>query len=312
MLRIILFIVLLLLIVKYFTKKEGMKPQDKKKKILICYYGGSFREGKSGSSTHSTESGYNNQYYATQSHIKLNKLFNEKGYEVNTLIHTYHSKYEDKLNKWYDPYDFIYKVINPRLASVKGRDNLISSTIKNIKNITPNDYDHILFIRIDLFLKPDFFKIVNVLTEKINFLAHNFYTGHCGFTDNKDPEVVDLILLVPKKYFYILDDKFKLNHNAWSYYKKTYKLTNDDMTFMSDLRFDSNSYLDYNPYYIISGRPENKKAHNTEKTNPNVYGQIGNKRGKDCQLYVKSEKGKDEYLQDPAAFYFNIHKDYYE
>jgi hypothetical protein len=311
MLRIILFIVLLLLIVRFFTEKEGMKPQDEPtKKILICYYGGSFREGKSGSSTQATDSGYSNQYYATQSHIKLNKLFNERGYEVNTLIHTYHSKYEDELNKWYNPYGFIYNIINPKLASVKGRDNLISSTIKNIKNITPNNYDYVLFIRIDLFLKPEFFKILNIETDKINFLAHNFYTGHCGFTEDKDPEVVDLVLLVPKKYFYILDDKFKLNHTAWSYYKKTYHLTNDDMTFMSDLRFDSNSYLDYNPYYIISGRPEHKIAHNIEKTDSSVYGKVGNIRGKDCQKYVKTQK--DDYLKDPAAFYFNNHVDYYK
>ena len=114
--------------------------------------------------------------------------------------------------------------------------------LKNIKNITTHDYDFYLFIRIDLFLKPDFFKVLNINSEKVEFLAHNFYKGHCGFTDQKDPEVVDLILFVPKKYFYMLDYKFKLNHNAWSYYKKEYKLKNEDMRFMTDLRFDSNSY----------------------------------------------------------------------
>jgi hypothetical protein len=84
--------------------------------------------------------------------------------------------------------------------------------------------------------------------------------------------------------------KFKLDHNVWSYYKKQYLLADHDMSFMTDLRFDSNSYLDYNPYYIISGRPENKIVHNYEKTNPDLYGKVGNKRGRDCPQYKKTKK----------------------
>ena len=81
------------------------------------------------------------------------------------------------------------------------------------------------------------------------------------------------------------------------------------MSFMTDERFDSNTYLDYNPYYIISGRPENKKVHNYEKTDPQLYGKVGNKRGKDCPLYKKV--GSEEYLKNPAEYYYNTHKDFY-
>jgi hypothetical protein len=233
----------------------------------------------------------------------------EKGYDVDTIINTYHSTYENNLSKWYNPYDILFNKINKNIKSVDGRDKLIQTSIKNIKNLSTNDYDFILFIRIDLFLKPDFYKILNIKSEKIQFLAHNFYEGHCGFTQEKDPEVVDLILFVPKKYFYILDNKFKLNHNVWSYYKKEYFLKDEDMSFMTDSRFDSNTYLDYNPYYIISGRPENKKVHNNEKTKPELYGKVGNKRGKDCPLYKKV--GKEEFLKNPAEYYYNTHKDFY-
>jgi len=321
MLVFILSIVLIILLIQYNgyegfqgfqwnSVKEGMKPRDKsQKKGLICYYGGAFRDGQNRSSTQDTENGFDSQFYSTQTHLKLTKLIKEKGYDVDTIINTYHSTYENNLSKWYNPYEILFNKINKNIKSVDGRDNLIRTSIKNIKNLSTNNYDFILFIRIDLFLKPDFYKILNIQSEKIEFLAHNFYQGHCGFTQEKDPEVVDLILFVPKKYFYILDKKFKLNHDVWSYYKKEYFLTDEDMTFMTDQRFDSNTYLDYNPYYIISGRPENKKVHNYEKTDPELYGKTGNKRGKDCPLYKK--KGKDNFLNNPAEYYYITHKNFY-
>ena len=287
-----------------------MKPRDQPtKKGLICYYGGAFRDGGNLTTTQDTERGYDSQYYATQTHIKLTNMIKQKGYYVDTMINTYHSNFENELSKWYNPFNIILNTINKKSKSTDGRDKLIQSSIVNIKNLTTDNYDFILFIRIDLFLKPDFFKVLNIKSEKIEFLAHNFYQGHCGFTEQKDPEVVDLILFVPKKFFYILDYKFKLNHDIWSYYKKEYKLTNENMGFMSDLRFDSNTYLDYNPYYIISGRPENIVVHNYEKTNPEMYGKIGNKRGKDCPIYKKI---KDQYLKDPSEYYYNMYKNFYE
>lgn len=289
---------------------EGMKPRDEEtKKGLVCYYGGAFRDGQSGTTKQDSVNGYDSQFYSTQTHLKLTEVIKSKGYSIDTIINTYHTSFEHELSTWYKPYEILLSKINKNIKSTTGRDNLISSAIKNIKNLTPDDYDFILFIRIDLFLKPDFYKVLNISSNKIEFLAHNFFHGHCGFTPEKDPEVVDLILFVPKKYFYILNNKFKLNHNAWSYYKKEYLLSDDEMSFMTDLRFDSNSYLDYNPYYIISGRPENKIVHNYEKTDSNLYGKIGNKRGKDCSKY--QNKTIDKYLENPCEYYYNTHIDFY-
>jgi hypothetical protein len=275
----------------------------------MCYYGGSFRDGHNGTANQDTEKGFDSQFYSTQTHIKLTEIIKEKGYDVDTIINTYHSTYESNLTKWYKPYEILYNQLNKTIKSTDGRDKLIRASIKNIKNMTPDDYDFILFIRIDLFLKPSFYKVLNIESNQIQFLAHTQNKIYCGFTPDKDPEVVDLILFVPKKYFYILNNNFKLNHNAWSYYKKQYSLSNDDLSFMSDLKFDSNSYLEYNPYYIISGRPENKVVHGYQKTNPSIYGKIkGNKRGKDCEKY---QNNNDEFLHNPAEYYYNNNKEFY-
>jgi len=80
--------------------KESMKPRDEsKKRGLICYYGGSFRDGPTGNANQDTERGFDSQFYSTQSHIKLTSLMKEKGYDVDTIINTYHSTFENNLSK---------------------------------------------------------------------------------------------------------------------------------------------------------------------------------------------------------------------
>lgn len=332
MLLIILCIVLLLLIIKY-NRYEGFQeiqefqefqkvkvkvkvkvkeikpiphPRDRLKKTgLICYYGGAFRDGGNTSSLQDTDIGYNGQYYATQTHLKLTEVLNKKGYKVDTIINTYHSTYEKELTKWYNVYDIIFNTLNKKINSTDGRDKLIRSSINNIKNLTPNDYDFILFIRIDLFLKPDFFKILDINSDKINFIANNYDTNSC-ITHNtyKDPVVVDLFLFVPKKYFYILDEKFKLSHDSWSYYKKTYKLNDTDLGFMTNDVFDSNSYRDINNYYLMVSRKENLKVHNT--ITANTYEK--NQYHKKCDSY---KENNEKHLNNPARVYYTKYKKFY-
>ena len=292
---------ILILFILFLYKKNKKTEPFTSKKGLIVYYGGGFRDGPTKSSVQDTEKGYNNQFYASQSHIKLNKVLTEKGYEMDSLVCSYHSKYESNLKLWYDPFDMILNTIKMSGKSTDGRDSLIKTCIKSIQGLKLQEYDFVLFIRIDLFLKRDFFNILDVKSQKVQFLAHNFYTGHCGFTEKKDPEVVDMILYVPKNHFGILDNNFKLNHKAWTYYKKQYQLTDKDLGFMTDKRFDSNSYLDLNPFYVISGRPENQKNHTDEKTNPEDYGKKGNKRGVDCPTYKKIQ---ESYIEQPAKKYY--------
>jgi hypothetical protein len=291
------------------TFKEGMKPRDKKtKKGLICYYGGAFREGGNLSSLQDTNNSYNGQYYATQTHLKLTEFVKSKGYDVDTLINTYHSKYEKNLSNWYKPYEILLNKLNKKLTSTNGRDKLIKASVQNIKNLTPDNYDFVLFIRIDLFLKPGFFDILDIESNKINFIANNYDTNTCiTHNDKKDPVIVDLFVFIPKKYFYILDNNFKLTHDSWSYYKKMYKLTDNDLGFMTDNIFDSNSYRDINQYYLMVSRKENTKHHNNiDSWNHNYEKNLYNY--KNCISY--NEKNED-YLKNPAEFYYNKYKTFY-
>jgi len=167
----------------------------------------------------------------------------------------------------------------------------------------------ILFIRIDLFLKPGFFNILDIESNKINFIVNNSDAKNDCITHNKekDPIVVDLFLFVPKKYFYILDNNFKLCHESWTYYKEIYKLTDNDMGFMINKVFDSNTYLDVNDYYLMVGRKENTKIHNSiESWDHNYEKSLYN--NKKCTSYIE---GNETYLKNPAEFYYNKHINFY-
>ena len=296
----LLYILLLIVILFVLFKKksiEGFEEDNSyknEKKCLLVYYGGSFREGNIGSTTTDTEYGYKAQKNASVTHAKLKKVLNKKGYQTDIIINTRHTDYKSDLMKWYDPFDII---INNIPIKMHGKDYMIQSAVNNIDKLNKEDYEFILFVRIDLFLKPDFYKILNTESDKINFLANNYNPKNCNNKQNGDPEIVDLFIFIPKKYYYILDKKFNLNHNSWSYYKKIYKLSDKNMGFMSDMMFDSNSLIDFNPYYVMSSRKENTELHIIEQN-----------KQKKCLKYIEQ---KQSYIDNPTHYYLVKYNKFY-
>jgi len=292
---IILIIVIFYLLFK--SQAEGFKDTNIfDKKALICYYGGSFREGNIGSVMSDTKYGYESQENASITHAKLKSVLQNKGYQTDILINTRQTKYENILKQWYEPFNLI---INNLSLQIEGHDYMIKSVIESINKINKYVYDFILFVRIDLFLKPDFFDILDVEINKISFIAQNYNYKDCHKTYNKEPEIIDLFVFIPKKYFYILDNEFKLNHYSWSQYKKIYKLTDNDFSFMTDELFDSNTYMETNPYYVMTSRDENKNKLNEGK------------KKDDSKKCIPFNKNTSEFIKNPSKYYIEKHKDFY-
>ena len=293
-LYIILLLVIFILLYNKINKLEGFEQdltnKKKLKKCLLVYYGGAFREGNIGSTKHDTAYGYEAQERASITHAKLKKVLNKKGFQTDIIINTRDTRYSHKLQDWYSPFNII---INKLSDKMHGKDYMIQSAIKNINKLNKNDYDFMLFIRIDLFLKPDFYNVLNTESDKINFLANNYDTNTCITKEKNNPVIVDLFVYIPKKYYYILDKKFNLNHNSWSYYKKQYNLTNNDLTFMTNKIFDSNSYKEHNDYYIMSSRKENKNIHKT-----NIK----------C---IPFNSKNNTFLENPTVYYIDKYTDFY-
>ena len=303
---LIVILILVLVYILFRGRVEGFESDSKEsnKKALICYYGGAFREGNIGSTKRDSEYGYEAQKNTSTTHAKLKEVLNEKGYQTDILINTRSTKYSNQLKRWYEPYNIILNKISEKLH---GKDYMIQSTIENIDKLDKYKYDFILFIRIDLFLKPEFYNILDTESTKINFIAQNYDPVDCSITINKnytsdvekyidgnDPKVVDLFLFLPKKYFYILDSKFKLEHWSWSYFKGMYKLNDEDMGFMTNDKFDSNSHKLFNEYYFMIGRNEaTLKDTHIDETCP------------------KYNENKQMFTKNPTKFYINKYKNYY-
>jgi len=293
---IILIIVILYLLLNRRVESFEVDKIKTDQKALICYYGGAFREGNYGSTKSDTKYGYESQKNASITHEKLKTVLQEKGYQTDILINTRITKYSNKLEKWYDPYDMI---LNELSNKIQGPDQMIKSTINNINKLNKKDYKFILFVRIDLFLKPDFFDVLDTETDKVSFLAQNYDPSTCKSTVmNNDPQVVDLFLFIPKKYFYILDKKFVLNHHSWNYYKRVYNLKDKEMSFMSNDKFDSNSYKEYNKYYLMCSRKESKHTYYSSNTT-----------NKNCPKYDQHKQLS--YISEPCNYYIDKNKKFY-
>ena len=92
----------------------------------------------------------------------------------------------------YNKYLLGYKLYN----NVIGLNNLFHNSINSIENI--EKYDFILYIRIDLYLKQDFFDCFNPMINSILFPTI------CWKRDSivkKHPRVNDMILFIPNKYY---------------------------------------------------------------------------------------------------------------
>jgi hypothetical protein len=293
-LYIILLIVTFILLYNKINKLEGFEEDTKKeksKKCLLVYYGGAFRDGII---TRDSDYGYEAQERVSITHSKLKKVLNTKGFQTDILINTRSTKYSNKLEDWYSPLNII---MNNLSNKIHAREYMMQSTIKNINKLNKNDYDFILIIRIDIFLKPEFYNVLNTESEKINFLANNYNPRTCENIIDNELSVVDICLFIPKKYYYILDENFKLWHNSWYIFKNEYGLTDDDMTFMSNIKFDSDTLIDNNPYYTISGKKENTNLHNNNIKNNKCLG-----------YNIK----KQEYVLNPSEVYINKYNEFYK
>ena len=112
----------------------------------------------------------------------------------------------------------------------------------------------------DIVIKPDFYQVFNPDWKKIYFLSPIEKVGGdaCGFSIHKQvyyPQINPVFMFFPSKYFYTLH-QVDASHHAWKHYMKTYKLTEEDMGFMVDYQFNTNSARIHNPYYKMVGRPE--------------------------------------------------------
>jgi hypothetical protein len=220
---------------------------------LVIFIGESFRLGNQNSRNRGDEKSFDGQMQASNSHIDFISKIIDK-YELNSVsvyISSYNTKYNADLLKIYEK----YLIGTTFYDNVIGLNNLFQNSVKKIKNI--ENYDFVLYLRIDLFLKPYFTEIFNPKSNMI------LYPTICWIMWNKvynHPRVNDTILFIPKKYYKYINNII-IDHNSWYELMQTTDLTYDDMDTMINTYHDSDSFKDFNPLYYIVNREESKIFH---------------------------------------------------
>jgi hypothetical protein len=219
----------------------------------IILFGESFRLGGQGTRDTGDDKSYDGQINAANSHISFIKELSNKNLSIDVHISSYKTRFSDDLIEIYNnnliSYDFYEELI--------GQGNLISNSIEKI---TIENYDFILIMRIDLFLKNEFLELFDENWDKIMWPSVCFKPFHtCG----RHPRVNDMMMFIPKKYYTYLQyiNYSPTGHNQWHDFIENTDLTYDCLDTMLNTYHDSDSAKDFNPLYFIVNRPESTIHH---------------------------------------------------
>jgi hypothetical protein len=222
-------------------------------KGCILLYGECFRLGGQENRNRDTDESYNEQIKAAISHINLIEEFQKKQVEIDVYISSYKTKFENDLLDIYKGYN---KGCN-FYENLMGQNSLISLGIEKIEN--KHEYEFILIMRIDLFLKDKFIEIFNPKWDKILWPSICFKPHHiiCGA-----PRVNDMMVFILCKYFpYFKKICNTYSHDSWYYLIKDTDLKYEDLDTMVKTFHDSDSAKDFNPLYYVVNRQECKIQH---------------------------------------------------
>ena len=216
-------------------------------KCLILILGESFRTGSQGSRIKGRQDSYDEQNKACNSHIDFFNFLEKKyNLDISVSLLSYQTIFEEDLKNIYSKYIIKYEILNNTI----GLDGLFH---RSYSNIDINNYNFILYFRIDIYLKKYFYKIFNPHWNTIRF-ATILWTKYklCGIY----PPTNDIVIFIPKIYFNYLS-KINLNSHC-----STWKglldnnLHINDLDTMLDTFHDTDSEKDLNPLYYIVNRPK--------------------------------------------------------
>ncbi len=207
------------------------------------------------------------QKIACLSHMKvIDNLYKNFNIKSDVFINTY------KLNRELD--NLLLSFYGDNLIKYNFHDNileseqqLINDTITKLKDISINDYQFVLFFRIDFYLRDTFFDFFKIVDDKIMFAFVDSNTNkqcnpkkcsevhHEQYIGDTFPMVSHQILTVPNKFYdLLLDYKIWNYHNSADILCKYTSKSNIDL-FVYTYHYCS-SDGEWNPFYAMVDRHE--------------------------------------------------------
>jgi|688.fasta_scaffold394137_2 hypothetical protein len=239
-------------------------------RTLLVLWGESYRSGPHMSDIRGTNDYLKRQIMASKSHISLANELKKIDHQIDLLITTYKLNENDDNNllSFYQKNMNVIKskFYDNRFPSEEALFNDIFHTIGEV--INKKDYDYILFVRIDLYLKKLFLEMIRDYPKNIMFVHIDSNID----VNRKIFNICQQIFSIPKKYFNII--KNKVLYNCYPHRFKdamiSYGVDKDDITYLTPTLHVCSTDFGWNPFYIQVGRSYNKEYHKGCNFSPSV------------------------------------------
>lgn len=223
-------------------------------KVLILITGESFRLGSQMTRGRGGNESIPRQRLATSSHLKLIQHIKQKyNKESDVMLFTY------KLNQECD--NMLLELYKPYVLSSSFLDNVMPTEdiflqhiVNKLKKTTINEYDFIITLRLDIYLKQFFFDKFNLNDNKMIYTHIDPNT--CEENNVYHLGVNHAIIIFPNKYLYGF-----LESGCWTPHAARDKIGKiigfENIEFMINTAHLLSTDLEWNPLYIQVGRSNN-------------------------------------------------------
>jgi len=229
----------------------------------IILRGEAFRQGSQFTRTRGSSAVYDAQIEACNSHLAFFKHLQKQDptLKLDVVLDTYTTDFDLQLSAIYSSY-LVHTTFRKDLA--KRAAYLIKESIETaIKQ--EKQYEYIMVLRLDLFLKQKFIETFHAPQDKILFLSVCWHQDRK--THNNQPRVNDVFYYFPIRQYHKM---FAFMTKPTFYHDSLglVKLERSDYDFITREYVDSDSEKDYNHYYRIIGRSESAVFHSYGKSWP--------------------------------------------
>jgi len=252
-------------------KKKRVRMKGGSKKLLLIIRGEGFRAGGQASRQNGAEESYKAQEDACRTQMDLVRKIESKGYAVDILLNTYHTKYDDKLREFYGKN---LRHANFHEKKFDSQYFMMKNCIESYQSLHAH-YDAILIIRLDMHLKQKLLDEYDPSVNTVQFL-HILWTKALK-TSSGHFMVNEAFMHFPHRFF----DKLKAItevpnaeqefthyfHNFLQFIPLKY---GTEYSLLTDTFHDGNPSGDWNPYYTLVGRPSVETWHNRGKKITNL------------------------------------------
>jgi hypothetical protein len=222
------------------------------KRCVIALCGESFRTGGQNSRAIGGNLSYESQKSASLGIVRLCDMLEKNGYDPIIISETYRTEHTEDLKQWLFPHLYDFSILsgeNEADSGIQWRN--VKKVLSKAYEISP-EADFVFLTRHDMILKDFFYQTFDPNWDRIMWPCITWKVW--DRTPLGNPRVVDTMHFIPGKYV----QKFlKLNyfgHDIWDFISPI--VGYDSMGFMVNTQHDSDPAKDWNPLYLMAGRPE--------------------------------------------------------